>query len=229
LDLCCGGGIQALWAARSVPHVTAVDLDEEVCRYARLNAALNGLSDRIDVQCGDLYGPVAGRRFDHVTANPPLVPIPAGLPYPAVGNGGPDGLALFWRILERVLPALRDRGVGIVIGTCFSDGRDPALAEPLARWAEGSGAAVHLTVMARQRLAPGQPFFDAVVGIVEAHSGLARELAQDEMARLADANGGWLANVVVRVTHGPGRLSVTDLAGGDPGANTWFAVRAAPA
>lgn len=222
LDLCAGGGIQSLWAARSVGHVTAVELDAEVCRYVSLNAAMNGLAHRVEVRCGDLYAPVRGRRFDHVTANPPLVPIPAGIDYPAVGDGGPDGLALFWRVIDGMLPALSPSGTGHVLGTCFSDGVEPALDRPLARWAEERGADVHLTVIARQRLARGQPFFDAVVEVVVAHSGLDRPLAQEAMAELADAHGGWLANVVVRLSHGQGRFMTTNLAHGE-GANVWFA------
>ena len=87
LDLCAGPGIQALHSARFARHVTAVELDPAAASLARLNARLNRVTDQIEVLQGDLYKPVAGRRFDTITANPPLLPYPENLPYPFVGYG----------------------------------------------------------------------------------------------------------------------------------------------
>ncbi len=37
-------------------------------------------------------------RFDLICMNPPLLPIPSGLGYPFIGDGGPDGLAVTRRV-----------------------------------------------------------------------------------------------------------------------------------
>jgi methylase of polypeptide subunit release factors len=73
LDMGTGSGVGALFAARHATHVTAVDISVAAVRCARINAALNGLEDRIDVRHGDLFAALAGERFDVVLFNPPFV------------------------------------------------------------------------------------------------------------------------------------------------------------
>lgn len=72
LDLGTGSGIGAVFAARAGYAVTAVDVNPEAARCARINALLNGLEDRIEVLHGDLFAPVAGRCFELVLFNPPF-------------------------------------------------------------------------------------------------------------------------------------------------------------
>ena len=67
-----GSGVCALAAARLGCRVTAVDLNPEAVRCARINSLLNRLDDRIEVRHGDLFAPVAGERFDLVFFNPPF-------------------------------------------------------------------------------------------------------------------------------------------------------------
>jgi methylase of polypeptide subunit release factors len=73
LDMGTGSGIGAVFAARRGAHVTALDISAAAVRCARINAALNGLEDRILVRESDLFGAVAGERFDLVQFNPPFV------------------------------------------------------------------------------------------------------------------------------------------------------------
>lgn len=73
LDMGTGSGICALFAARHGGRVVAVDLSPAAVRCARMNASLNQLEDRIDVRLGDLFEPLAGRRFDVVLFNPPFL------------------------------------------------------------------------------------------------------------------------------------------------------------
>jgi len=77
LDLGTGSGVCALRAARFANAVTAVDINANAVHCARLNAGLNGLRSRVRVLHGDLFAPVAGRRFDLVLFNPPFVDEPA--------------------------------------------------------------------------------------------------------------------------------------------------------
>jgi release factor glutamine methyltransferase len=73
LDMGTGTGICALFAARIARRVVAVDINPAAVRCARINALLNDLETRIDFREGDLFGPVAGERFDVVLFNPPFL------------------------------------------------------------------------------------------------------------------------------------------------------------
>lgn len=76
VDLGCGCGIIPLLVARLAPEsrIVGVELQGEMADLARRNAALNGLSDRIDILGSDILHlgerlPANG--FDLVLANPP--------------------------------------------------------------------------------------------------------------------------------------------------------------
>jgi HemK-related putative methylase len=111
LDMGTGTGVGAVFLARRGWRVTAVDLNPEAVRCARINALLNRLEDRIDVRQGDLFGPVQGERFDLILFNPPFF------------RGEPKGLFdLAWRatdVLERFAAglsgALTDQGRALLL------------------------------------------------------------------------------------------------------------------
>ncbi len=72
LDLGCGCGILALFAARHAKHVVATDISEAAIRYTQINAGLNGF-DNIECRLGSVFEPVAGETFDLIVSNPPFV------------------------------------------------------------------------------------------------------------------------------------------------------------
>ena len=72
LDLGTGTGVAAIRAAIRGAQVTAVDVNPEAVRCARINVLLNHVDDRVEVRHGDLFAPVAGERFDRVLCNPPF-------------------------------------------------------------------------------------------------------------------------------------------------------------
>jgi methylase of polypeptide subunit release factors len=72
LDVGTGCGVQALHLSEHAAHVTATDSNPRALRMAELSAALSGLP-RPEMLAGDLWEPVAGRRFDLVVSNPPFV------------------------------------------------------------------------------------------------------------------------------------------------------------
>ncbi len=113
LDLGTGSGAVAIAAARGgAGSVTAVDLSLRSVAAARVNAARHGV--RIDVRRGDLFAPVAGRRFDLVVSNPPYVPAATEiLPRHRKARcwvGGTDGRAVLDRICAGAADALTDDG-----------------------------------------------------------------------------------------------------------------------
>ncbi|WP_320671358.1 HemK2/MTQ2 family protein methyltransferase [Patulibacter defluvii] len=113
LDLCTGSGVLALSAARGgAAAVTAVDCSRRAVWTARVNGLLRGTP--VEVRRGDLFGPVAGRRFDLIVTNPPYLPsvddeLPRHGPARA-WEGGPDGRVLVDRICADVARHLRPGG-----------------------------------------------------------------------------------------------------------------------
>lgn len=99
LDLCTGSGLLAVVGGLSgAGEVVAVDVSRRALLSARLNGRLNGV--RVTALRGDLFGPVAGRRFDLIVSNPPYVPGPA-LPRRGLQRaweGGPTGREFLDRI-----------------------------------------------------------------------------------------------------------------------------------
>ncbi|HEY2706154.1 MAG TPA: methyltransferase [Candidatus Dormibacteraeota bacterium] len=75
LDLGTGSGIQALLAAPHSDAVVAADRNPRAVAFAAFNAALNAAGN-VEARHGDLFGPVAGERFDLVVSNPPFVISP---------------------------------------------------------------------------------------------------------------------------------------------------------
>ena len=107
LDLFTGSGIQALFAADYCEQVIGVDFNPRALRFARFNAALNEITSARFV-IGDLYGPVSGRRFRSITANPPFVLSPNSRL--AFRDGGADGEAVLRRIVEGATAHLEPDG-----------------------------------------------------------------------------------------------------------------------
>src|SRR5262249_11292199 len=74
LDIGTGSGVQALHLSRHCRSVTATDSLPRAIEMARLTFALSGLTaDSVELLCGDMLQPVAGREFDLVVSNPPFV------------------------------------------------------------------------------------------------------------------------------------------------------------
>ncbi len=112
LDLCTGSGVQGLAVARRARHVTAVDIGQRAVAMARMNARLNGFAN-FEARPGDLFGPVAGRRFDLIVANPPFVASPGR--GPAYHSGGRRGDRVFRRVMTGLGNHLRPGGRAFLI------------------------------------------------------------------------------------------------------------------
>jgi release factor glutamine methyltransferase len=113
LDVGTGTGALALAAAHAgARSVTAVDLSLRSVAATWLNSRLHRAP--VTVRHGDLFAPVAGRRFDLVIANPPYVPAAtAALPRHRKArcwDGGEDGRAVLDRICAGVPDVLAPDG-----------------------------------------------------------------------------------------------------------------------
>jgi SAM-dependent methyltransferase len=81
LDLGTGCGALALALAPQAATVIATDVNRRALGFARINAALNGVTNVVFL-FGDRFEPVAARRFDLIVSNPPFILAPtSGLLY----------------------------------------------------------------------------------------------------------------------------------------------------
>jgi len=124
LDIGTGSGALAVAAARSgAASVTAVDLSLRSVVATWLNSRLHGAP--VTVHRGDLFAPVAGRRFGLVVANPPYVPAPTeALPRHRKArcwDAGPDGRALLDRICAGVSDVLAPDGDVLLVHSAVCD------------------------------------------------------------------------------------------------------------
>lgn len=122
LDLCTGSGCIAvtLAAERPMSSVWATDLSKDACDVARINAEKHGVGARVTVREGDLFSPLPpGTLFDVIVSNPPYIAseeigtLSAEVraePRLAL-DGGPDGLALYRRIVPGAREWLRPGGL----------------------------------------------------------------------------------------------------------------------
>jgi release factor glutamine methyltransferase len=177
LDIGTGSGALAVSAARAgAASVTAVDLSIRSVIATWLNSRLHAVP--VSVHRGDLFTPVAGRRFGLIVANPPYVPAPtAALPRHRKArcwDAGPDGRALLDRICAGVTDVLAPDGDVLIVhsSVCYTDRTVDALQlagltpEVLARAALPFGPVMNsraALLESRGLIHPGQRFEELVV------------------------------------------------------------------
>lgn len=135
LDVGCGGGIQALLAARHSDHVVAVDKNPRALDFARFNARFNGI-DNVECREGDLFDPVTGLRFDLIVCNPPYVVSPESR-Y-TFRDSGRRGDALCEEVVRRAPGHLEEGGFATILCNWTLEAGEEWSAPP-RRWVAGSG------------------------------------------------------------------------------------------
>ncbi|HET7885198.1 MAG TPA: 50S ribosomal protein L3 N(5)-glutamine methyltransferase [Bradyrhizobium sp.] len=129
LELCTGSGCLAILSSVAFPNaqIDAVDISKDALAVAARNVVDFGLEDRIALHRGDLYAPVAGKRYDLIIANPPYVDAAGMASLPAecraepkiAFDGGIDGIDIVRRILDEAKEHLTPQG-GLLceVGRC---------------------------------------------------------------------------------------------------------------
>ncbi|MFY9665509.1 MAG: peptide chain release factor N(5)-glutamine methyltransferase [Candidatus Cybelea sp.] len=114
LDVATGCGAIACTVAVETPAIVdATDSSRAAIEVATENARRLGVAQRCRFHHGDLAEPVGTHRYDAIIANLPYIPTndlperpdPASYEPRAALDGGPDGLALYRRLLAQ-LPAI---------------------------------------------------------------------------------------------------------------------------
>ncbi|HEX7935051.1 MAG TPA: 50S ribosomal protein L3 N(5)-glutamine methyltransferase [Paraburkholderia sp.] len=124
LELCTGSGCLAILAAHAFPNadIDAVDLSAPALEVASRNVTDYKLDDRIALFEGDLYAPLAERRYDVIISNPPYVNAASMQELPAEYRhepemalaGGADGMDIVRRIIANARNWLTDDGVLVI-------------------------------------------------------------------------------------------------------------------
>ncbi|HZA01519.1 MAG TPA: 50S ribosomal protein L3 N(5)-glutamine methyltransferase, partial [Hyphomicrobiaceae bacterium] len=109
LDLCTGSGCLAILAALVFPEarIDAIDISADALAVAARNVSDHHLGEQVHLLEGNLFGPVHGRRYDLIIANPPYVarakadafPPEYDAEPPLAHRGGEDGLDLVRQII----------------------------------------------------------------------------------------------------------------------------------
>ena len=118
LDLCCGSGCIGLTlkAERPDASVTLSDFSPDALDVASMNAARFSLNAAF--RCSDLLNGFRGISFDLIVSNPPYIPSadcvslqPEVMKEPVLAlDGGPDGCALYRRIIRSACSVLAPGG-----------------------------------------------------------------------------------------------------------------------
>ncbi len=121
LDLCTGSGCLAIVAAHAFPdaQVDAVDLSGHALQVARRNVKAHVLEERVALHKGNLFAPLAAKRYELIVTNPPYVKATAMARLPAEYRaepamalaGGKDGLDLVARIFAQASRHLTPKGL----------------------------------------------------------------------------------------------------------------------
>lgn len=128
-DLCTGSGCVAVAIAKNHPQakIIATDICDSALSIAAENVATHQLNDRVQLLCGDLFGPVIEgldeTRFDLIVCNPPYV---SSAEYEQLGSkvrdfepkkalhAGQDGLDVYRQIADQIGEHLKDDGALIL-------------------------------------------------------------------------------------------------------------------
>jgi len=106
LDLATGSGAIALFCADKAKKVYATDINPRAIEYAKFNAILNNLENKIEFRIGDLFSPVKNFKFDYIVWNGPTVAAPpvsnVETTYALSDFGGPDGADFTRRFIDGV-------------------------------------------------------------------------------------------------------------------------------
>lgn len=124
LDVGSGTGALGIEAFRAgAASLTSIDLSRRSVVASWLNSRLHGVP--ATVLRGDLFAPVAPRRFDLVLANPPYVPADAPLPprhrMARCWDAGPDGRLLLDRICAETPSVLNKDGILLLVQSALAD------------------------------------------------------------------------------------------------------------
>lgn len=177
LDLGTGCGYHALLAAPDAREVVGTDLNPRAIEFARLNAALNNITN-VTWRVGSFYEPVEHERFDLIVSNPPFVISPeTAHVYRSAGQAGDQTVEV---VVRGAAARLAEGGVAQFLCN-WAHIRGQGWQSRLAGWAQGLGC--DLLVLRSETLAAG----DYAAYWVEHTSDESDDPCADRVARWREA------------------------------------------
>ncbi|HUQ95844.1 MAG TPA: methyltransferase [Bryobacteraceae bacterium] len=119
LDLGCGAGTLTLLLAAHATEAFGTDINPRAVALARFNASVNGIANAA-FACGDMYHPVAGRRFDVILSQPPYYPHTDGEAKVFL-HGGERGDELAMRVVRGAPQHLTRAGRALIFAAWPED------------------------------------------------------------------------------------------------------------
>ena len=121
LDICCGSAFLSIIAANKFTNakIDAIDISKDALEVAKINVKDYGMEDRVTLLEGDLFKPVANKKYDLILINAPylssedIAKMPAEYahePKRAIESGA-DGLKLIKRIINSAADHLTENGM----------------------------------------------------------------------------------------------------------------------
>jgi len=128
LEIGTGCGILSVLAALQAEHVVATDINPHAAICARLNAEINGVSEKIDILAGDLFSPLReNSAFNTILFNAPYLPeerreeckSKSLIDY--AWSGGKDGRTVINRFIQQASKHLQPGGSILLVQSTLSD------------------------------------------------------------------------------------------------------------
>ncbi len=114
LDVGTGCGLLAIVAAEKAEHVIAIDINPYAVNCAQRNTKLNGISSKIEVLRGNLFGPLKiGAKFDLILFNAPYLPSKKNEEKRWIDkawSGGKTGRTIIDNFIHNVTDYLTEKG-----------------------------------------------------------------------------------------------------------------------
>ncbi|MFA5005070.1 MAG: class I SAM-dependent methyltransferase [Candidatus Omnitrophota bacterium] len=211
LDLCTGTGVQAILLSQGASQVAAVDISARAVSFARFNAALNNLGNKVKIMRADLFSPVKGKQFDLIVSNPPYIPIPRDLNFPLAAKGGEDGLLVLKRLINGIKAHLAKNGLGLVLGITPGGQRAPFIFNLLKKTAKTRHLNIDLILL---QCKPKQVEVDVRPCFLLGYNQKPLRELKKAMADLyARSKARYLYTYLIRLSHGKGSVNLIDLCG----------------
>ena len=142
LEIGSGSGVVlAALGALGAASLCGIDIENDAVLSGSLLLDELGYGDNFEFHRGDMWLPVAGRRFDLIAANLPHFPMEPkeiGCRLPSWSSGGPDGRVLLDRFLSGLAVHLAPGGRAVITHNGFVD-------LELSRWiVEQSGLSLRI-------------------------------------------------------------------------------------
>lgn len=162
LEMCAGTGIAALRAVkRGAAEAWASDIAPRCVQFARFNARLNDLADRVHVVESDAWSALGSEMFDLVVAHPPYVPaLSHRFDF---RDGGADGERVARRIVEGLGAHLRPGG-RFVMTAALSDRRGAPIASRVREWLGPTGDRFDIVVLENGEYGPMEAYRNVTKG-----------------------------------------------------------------